>query len=162
MTIWTSAVRVAAAVLTSAVLVSAGRGADVIYPAEYRTWQRVKSTFVGPDNKAFASNGGLHHFYANAAGMQGYRTGAFPDGAILIDDLVAFTVDDSGSFHEGARRRVAVMVKDAKRFADTGGWGFEIFTGDAPDASLSDAGRAACYACHSTSGETAVFSKYQP
>jgi len=149
-------------VLLTAAIVKAAAAGDVAYPADYRTFQHVKSTLVGPENKGFAGNGGLHHFYANPAGMDGYRTGTFSDGATLIDDLVAFTADEAGLSHEGARRRVAVMVKDTKKFADSGGWGFEIFKGDGRDASLTDAGRAACYACHKTAGDAAVFTKYRP
>ncbi|MEO8484536.1 MAG: cytochrome P460 family protein [Acidobacteriota bacterium] len=151
----------AATVLTVAMVSAMGTG-DVAYPADYRAWQHVKSTLVGPMSKGFAGNGGLHHFYANPAGIVGYHTGTFADGTMLIDDLVDFTADDAGVSHEGTRRRVAVMVKDRKRFADTGGWGFEIFKGDGRDPSLTAAGRDACYACHTTAGATAVFTKYRP
>ena len=43
----------------------------VDYPADYRQWAHVKSTLVGPQNPGFATNGGLHHFYANPKGMEG-------------------------------------------------------------------------------------------
>jgi hypothetical protein len=39
-------------------------------------------------------------------------------------------------------------VKDAARFAETGGWGFEVFRGEGREATLTPEGRAACHACH--------------
>jgi cytochrome P460 len=131
----------------------------VDYPADYRQWAHVKSTLVGPQSPGFATNGGLHHFYANAKGMEGYRTGTFTDGAVLIDDLVEMKdASTPGVSDEGARKRLAVMVKDSRKFGDTGGWGFEIFKGDTQAGSLDVKGRAACFACHQKT-KTAVFSQ---
>jgi hypothetical protein len=131
------------------------------FPESYRTWAHVKSTIIGPENPGFANNGGLHHFYANPAAMEGYRTGKFADGAILIDDLVELKADGTGVSREGARRRVAVMLKDSGRFATTGGWGFEIFKADTKEGSLNADGRNACFACHQKA-EHSVFSSYRP
>ena len=131
----------------------------VTYPADYRQWAHVKSTLVGPQNPGFATNGGLHHFYANSKGMEGYRTGTFPDGAVLIDDLVEMKdASTPGVSDEGARRRLAVMVRDSRKFGDTGGWGFEVFKGDTQAGSLDVKGRAACFACHQKA-KNAVFSQ---
>jgi Cytochrome P460 len=140
---------VAAGILAVAVFATAEEGDSVGYPAEYRSWTHVKSTLVGPQSPGFAANGGLHHFYANPKGVEGYRTGAFPDGAVLVDDLLE--VKDAGIpgvTNEGPRRRVAVMVKDSQRYAKTGGWGFEVFPADTHAGSLNAEGRAACFACH--------------
>ena len=139
----------------------AARAEPIPFPEGYRGWTHVKSTIIGPENPGFATNGGLHHFYANAAGMEGYRTGTFADGAILIDDLVELKSDGTGTSREGARRRVAVMLKDSRRFASTRGWGFEVFKGDAKEAALSADGRAACFTCHQKP-ENGVFSSYRP
>src|SRR5882757_7494165 len=103
----------------------AGGGETAIpYPAEYRQWAHVKSTLIGPQHASFATNGGIHHFYANAKGLEGYRTGKFPDGSVLIDDLLQVK-ESAGVTSEGARRRLAVMVKDSERYRETGGWGYE-------------------------------------
>lgn len=48
---------------------------------------------------------------------------------------------------EGARLRVLVMEKDAKRFARTGGRGYEAFSGDTRAHTVSDGG-AGCRDCH--------------
>ena len=151
---------VAAGLIALTLHAAAGQDDKIAYPAQFRGWAHIKSTLVGPQNPGFASNGGLHHFYANEKGVEGYRTGAFPDGAILIDDLLE-TKDAStaGVTGEGARRRLAVMVKDSKRFADTGGWGFEVFKGDTQTGSLTSDARAACFACHQKAAKNAVFSE---
>src|SRR5687768_674150 len=57
----------------------------VPYPEGYREWVHVKSALIGP-GPAHAAFGGLHHVYANAAALAGYRAGRFPDGAVLVLD----------------------------------------------------------------------------
>ncbi len=150
----------AAGILACGAYGLAGQDASIAFPADYRKWTHVKSTLVGPDSPAFARNGGYHHFYANAAAMEGYRTGTFPDGSILIDDGLE-AVTNAGVMTEGARRRVAVMVKDGSRFRDSHGWGFEVFLLDERKGSLAADAKAACLACHQKAGPTLVFSKFR-
>jgi hypothetical protein len=61
--------------------------------------------------------------------MKGYEAGKFPDGAVIIFDLLEAVSGDS-AISEGKRKVVGVMLKDSRRFASTGGWGFEGFAGD--------------------------------
>jgi hypothetical protein len=134
---------------------------NVPYPGEYRNWIHVKSTLIGPQHASFTTNGGIHHFYANQKAVEGYRTGKFPDGSVLIDDLLELK-DSAGVSSEGARRRVAVMVKDVSRYGDTGGWGFEVFKGDDSTPVLKAEGKAACFACHAKQKEhDSVFSQFR-
>ena len=86
------------------------QGADVPYPAGYRQWTHVKSTLIGPQHPRFAANGGLHHFYANEKALEGYRTGKFPDGAVLVDDLLEIKDIGGGITAESTRRRVASVT----------------------------------------------------
>jgi len=139
----------------------AAEGPGVAYPDGYRRWAHVKTTLVGPASPAFASNGGIHHFYANEKAMEGYASGRFPDGSVLIDDGLE-AVEAKGATSAGTRKRLAVMVKDASRYPETGGWGFEVFRGDGRTASLTAPERAACSACHAKSTRDAVFSELQP
>jgi Cytochrome P460 len=133
--------------------------AVVPYPDGYRSWMHVKSTVVGPESPAFASNGGIHHFYANEKAVEGYRGSRFPDGSVLIDDLLE-AKQENGVTSAGPRRRVAVMVKNAELYHETGGWGFEIFKSDGQIAGLMPQDRAACFACHKN-GRDSVFSELQ-
>jgi hypothetical protein len=132
---------------------------DVPYPDGYRQWVHVSSALA----QGMGQPAGLHHIYANDKALEGYRTRAFPEGSILVLDL--FETRTSGTFTSaGARRAVRVMRKDRKRFAETGGWGFEEFRGDSrTDRALDDGARRACYACHRTQeSEGLLFSTFRP
>jgi hypothetical protein len=149
-----------AAILVCCFYASAESGDKIPYPKEYRKWVHVKSTLIGPQHASFAKNGGIHHFYANEKAMEGYRSGEFPDGSILIDDLLEIK-ENAGVTSEGARRRVAVMTKESQRYPETGGWGFEIFAGDSQgDGVLTAEARKECFACHQK-GRDSVFSQFR-
>ena len=50
---------------------------------------------------------------------------------------------------------VGVMHKDAKRYAATGGWGFEGFDGgDATNRVVGENAASACFACHAPQENT--------
>jgi Cytochrome P460 len=129
------------------------------FPEGYRQWVHVKTTLVGPQSPAYERNGGFHHFYGNEKAMEGYRTGTWPEGAVLVDDGLE-AKEAAGVTSDGVRRRVAIMLRDSRRFAGTGGWGFEVFKGDGTEGSLGAEGRAACFACH-TKGRDCVFSEFR-
>jgi hypothetical protein len=114
----------------------------------YRQWAHVKSALIGPQSPLYESFGGLHHIYANEKSMEGYRTGRFPDGSVLVFDLLE-TRESKGVTTEGPRLRIGVMVKESKRYAETGGWGYEGFRGDSQtDRRLNAESRTGCYNCH--------------
>jgi Cytochrome P460 len=145
----------AVGLLAAVRLAAAGDGAS--YPDDFRAFRHVKTTVVGKASPIFERQGGIHHFYANAEAVLGYRSGVFPDGAILIDDLL--TAEETGGVTKaGPRRQTSVMVRDAARYADTGGWGFEVFEKDGREGTLTPARRAACHACH-TKAKGLVFTE---
>ena len=120
---------------------------QVGYPEGYRSWTHVKSTMVGPTNKNFATLGGFQHIYANEAAMTGYRTRNFPEGSVIAFDWLELT-ESNGAFAEGPRRQLDVMVKDSKRFASTGGWGFQRFVKDSKTERASTPSPQDCFGCH--------------
>lgn len=120
---------------------------QVAYPEGYRTWAHVKSTMIGPTNKNFATLGGFQHIYANEAAMNGYRTRNFPEGSVIAFDWLELT-ENNGAFAEGPRRQLDVMVKDSKRFASTGGWGFQRFVKDSKTEHAAAPTPQDCFACH--------------
>ncbi len=147
--------RAAARLRASVLLVAAGIAcadadvsAPVPFPAEYRQWAVTRSMMVGPDNKSFANNGGFHHYYANEKAMEGFRTGHFPDGSVVVDERLEVR-QEAGTTFEGPRKSVAVMAKDATHYQSTGGWGFDVFAGEDRTESAPGAVRAACFSCHS-------------
>lgn len=118
----------------------------VPYPEAYRDWTHVKSALMGPEHQDFDRSGGFTHTYANDKAIIGYRTGTFPEGAMLVVDWLE-TRQAAGMYLEGARRRLDVMIKD-KRFADTGGWGFDRFKGDSKTDRMVTDSKGTCFTCH--------------
>ena len=135
---------------------------EVPYPEHFRSWAHVKTGVVEKNNPAFAHWGGFHHIYANEKAMAGYRSGSFPDGSVLVFDVLE-ALEKDNSLVEGPRRIVDVMVKDAARYAATGGWGFEEFRGNSTTERLiRDSAVTACYNCHTVrKTKDFVFSSYR-
>jgi len=122
--------------------------AEVPFPADYRDWRHVKSMVIEEGHPLFASFGGIHHIYANAKALKGYRSQKFPDGSVIIFDLREVIRADHALI-EGERKVVGVMHKDSKKFATTGGWGFEGFGSGGPTHRVVGRNAAsACFACH--------------
>jgi len=120
----------------------------VLFPREFRTWAHVKSVLVGPQSAAFATEGGIHHIYANEKALEGYDTGKFPDGSVIVYDLLE-TKEIAGNTIEGPTRRVDVMVKQSERHRATGGWEFMSFPrGNQADGKLTAERQATCSGCH--------------
>jgi len=133
----------------------------VKYPEGYREWTHVKSMVIQQGHSLYDSFGGIHHIYANKKALDAMKSGKpYPDGAVLIFDLLEAKIENN-AINEGARKVVGVMQKDAKKFADTGGWGFEGFKGDTKERVVNDP-KSACFTCHEAQKQTDyVFSNYR-
>jgi hypothetical protein len=152
---------VGAVVLAFAAAVSA-QSSKVAYPEGYRSWRHVKSMVLFPNHPLANPFAGMHHVYANAKAMQGLRSGKYADGAVLVFDLLEGGPKDEAVV-EGPRKLIGVMQRDRKRFAATGGWGFEGFAGDSKTQRLVTDGGQSCFSCHAGQDKTAyVFSKLRP
>ena len=134
----------------------------VAYPRGYRQWVHVKSALVGPQSPFYERFGGLHHIYANEKAMEGYPSGKFPNGSVLVFDVFE-TREETGTTIEGPRRFIDVMKKDDKRFAATGGWGFEEFKGDSQtERTLTTDAAQKCHNCHARAKDNdSVFSRFR-
>ncbi len=131
-------------------MVPSDAGSDasqVPYPEGFRRWAHVKSQLVTPENPRAGRFVGLHHVYANAQALEGYESGRFPDGAVIVFDLLDVHTG-KGTTDEGPRKFTDVMLKDSRRFAGTGGWGYQEFEGPARERKLDAEKAAACSACH--------------
>lgn len=151
-------------VAAAAIVHSSADSSRVPFPDGYRSWFHVKTATVNEGNKAFAKFGGIHHIYANPLAVKGFAAGKFEDGSMLVFDLLEFKAGADFATHEGARRHIDVMLKDATRFKDTSGWGFEEFTPASGQTGIlsNDAARA-CATCHATRKQTdGVFSSIRP
>lgn len=135
--------------------------AVIAYPSGYSRWTHIQSGLIGAGHPAYPRFGGLHHIYANAAALAGYRGGGYPDGSVLVYDLFETRDHGDGIVDQGPRRQIDVMVKDARRFADSGGWGYAEFAAGAATDRLNSAERAGCAACHASRREHGdVFSRW--
>jgi hypothetical protein len=118
---------------------------------------------INPGHGLYEAFGGIHHLYANKAAMQGYQTGKWPDGAVIVFDLLEAKVADN-TVSEGERKVVGVMQRDARKFAATGGWGYEGFKGNSKvDRAVGNNAATACHQCHTSQQDSLfVFSKLRP
>lgn len=121
---------------------------EIPYPEGYRYWVHIKTTLVGPESPSFKLNGGYHHIYANEKAMQGYTSGHFPEGAVIVFDVLGIK-QQNGNMLEDSRAHIDVMVKDSLKFAGTGGWGYEEFKGDShTERTLTSTTKTQCFNCH--------------
>lgn len=148
----------AAAAATAAMAVAN----PVAYPDGYRHWTHVKSATVNPASPAYAHFGGMHHIYGNKAAMQGYAGKSFPDGSVIVFDVLEWKEGEQSS-DTGGRRIRDVMVKDSRRYAATGGWGYTEFQGDSrTERNIGAGDMAKCAGCHTKNGrQDSVFSAYR-
>ena len=163
---------VAAAVGVAACLAhatgQAGEAASPIYgvtlPPGYRDWRLISVTHEeGNFNQLRAQPG-------NDAAIKAYREGKlpFPDGAIIValhwnrvpsdeDNKVFGRVQ---AFVAGSSANIQVMVKDSKKFAATGGWGFADFRDGKPS---DETMHKTCFSCHEPAKDRDfVFTRYAP
>jgi hypothetical protein len=136
--------------------------APVPFPEGFREWAHVKSGLVGPKSESFAGLGGLHHVYANPAARRALADGKWTDGAIIVLDRFE-AIEADGNTKEGKRLSLDVMVRDSARYASTGGWGFERFSGDTRNGTVGAKAGKACFECHDTRANgRMVFNAWRP
>ena len=142
----------------------------VPYPDGYRQWMHICSAVMPPaksatnsdEAKVVAPHGLIHHVYANEKALEGYRTGHFPEGAVLIADW--FVLEEKpGGLVQGPRKSINVMIRD-ERYTQTGGWGFEDFDKDSHTKRNVGANAVkACFECHThAKNHEYVFSVLKP
>lgn len=131
----------------------------VVLPDGYRQWEMVGvATEDAPLDE-------LRAVVGNPIAMKAYRLGQlpFPDGAMLVK--LAWKRQRSTEFPAatvpGAPTTVQVMVKDSKRYADSGGWGYGRFIDGKP---VDAAQHQTCFACHNAlvKARDDVFTKLAP
>ncbi|TCS17493.1 cytochrome P460 family protein [Caulobacter sp. BK020] len=131
----------------------------VTVPDGYRDW-----TLVAPAQEA-APLDELRAVVGNRKALKAYRAAArsFPDGTVLVK--LAWKHTSSPDFPPasipGAATTIQVMVKDSRRYAATGGWGFGRFVNGQP---VDKAQHETCFACHAArvKDRDYVFTRYAP
>jgi hypothetical protein len=155
-------IALAAAVL-AITSVAAQSADDVKLPTGYRNWFHVNTMIIDKASPLFEALGGMHNVHVNSVGEAALKKGGpYPDRTIFVTDLHEFTVAD-GSTVMGKLKGVAVMVKDAKKYAATGGWGFQVFIGGDPKKTLVTDAAKQCFECHAPQkNQDYVYSTYIP
>lgn len=122
--------------------------ASVQYPDNFRRWVHVGTGVILPGGPLPESEQGMHHIFANQKAIDGYSSGDFADGSVIVYELRE-AQQKGGVIFEGERRRVDVMIKDSHLYSSTGGWRFERFLGnDQLQDAVRDTGTS-CFECHS-------------
>jgi hypothetical protein len=147
---------------------AAGRAASIFVttiPAGYRDWRLISVAHEKGDLND------LRAILGNDAAITAYRlaTLPFPDGTVIA--RLAWSYDPSEendqafgrpqSFVAGPPKNgVQFMVKDSKRYASTGGWGFGHFD---DGRSADEAVLKTCFPCHeAVKARDFVFTRYAP
>jgi hypothetical protein len=133
-------------------------------PKGYRDWRLISIAH---------EEGNLHSIGAllgNDTAYRAFRAGTlpYPDGAMLAalhyKDVLSEENDkifgQEQSHVPGAATNVQFMVKDAKKYAATGGWGYGSFTPDGKSFTASQ--MSSCFPCHQKATRDGVFSRYTP
>jgi hypothetical protein len=133
-------------------------------PSGYRDWRLISVAH---------EEGNLHSFAAmlgNDVAIKAYRDGKlpYPDGTIIAALHYGHTPSeendkvfgDPQSFVPGPPTNVQFMVKDSKKYASTGGWGFGHFNKDGTPG--TDAQLKTCFPCHAKASRDFVFTRYAP
>jgi hypothetical protein len=121
---------------------------DIKFPAGYRSWFHVNTQVIDKTSPLFDPLGGMHNIYVNATGQAALKKGGpYPDKTVFVSDVHDFTVTD-GSWVEGGRKAIGIMVKDHKKYASTGGWGFELWLGGDPKKQFVTDPAKQCFECH--------------
>jgi hypothetical protein len=149
---------------------------DLILPKNFEKW-----VYLGSPLTPNALNGGkanfpeFHNVYMQPWAYEEYqKTNVFPEGTIMFKEL-QLTIP--GQFPDGSRTEPSgrgyfpgklngadVTVKDSKRYADTGGWGYYNFNHHepkAPTAKLKP--KLECGYCHMASAKKdEVWTQFYP
>jgi cytochrome P460 len=137
-----------AAVVGSIIPFAAESAGDLKLPASFRNWYHVNTMVIDKGSPLFDAMGGMHNVYINSTGETALKKGEpYPDKTVLLVDLHEFTVSD-GSYVEGPRKATAIMLKDKKKYASTGGWGFQAWVGGDPTKPLVTDPTKQCFECH--------------
>jgi hypothetical protein len=142
------------------------KSGELILPKNYHEW-----VYVGSPLTPNALNGGqanfpeFHNVYIEPGSYAIYKkTGVFPEGTIFFKELQltlpaqnpdgSRTEPSGRGFFPGKLNGADVTVKDSKRYADSGGWGYYNFNHHEPKAPTAKVrAKNECAFCHMASAK---------
>ena len=133
-------------------------------PPGYRDWRFISVAHEEGNLNSFAA------VLGNDVAIKAYREGKlpYPDGTIIAALHYSHAASDENnkvfgraqSFTPGVPTNIQFMVKDSKKYAATGGWGFGHFKDGKPG---DEAFMNTCFACHNQAkARDLVFTRYAP
>lgn len=137
---------------------------DIKIPAGYRDWRLISVAHEeGNIND-------LRAILGNNLAIEAYRnqTHSFPDGAIIARLSWVYVSSEENnkvfghrqSYVAGHPNNVQFMIKDSKKYALTGGWGYAQFN---EGESVNKAVYSSCFPCHQpVRARDYIFTKYAP
>ncbi len=133
-------------------------------PAGYRDW-----TVISESHEAGNINS-IGAVLGNDVAVKAYRAGKlpFPDGSIIAAVHYQYVPSEENnkvfgrdqSFVAGPPTNVQFEIKDSKKYAATGGWGYGHFNQDGTLG--NDALMKTCFPCHVKASTDLVFTHYAP
>ncbi len=138
---------------------------NISIPEDYRSWAFLGSWHIAPEEGTgdMAGAAGFHNVYMQQSAVEAYRkTGRFPDGAVLVKELLK---TETGNLTTGEASWATevegwfIMVKDDKgRFPENplwgGGWGWALFNSKDPRKTVTRNWRTDCLGCHVPAKQT--------
>ena len=133
----------------------------------YDAWQVIGPSHLDNGVKAIVGNPAMIKAYSEGIPVNGQ---AVPDGAMMAK--IEWSSKTNPDLPGAAKvpdtlKNVGFMVKDAKRFPETNGWGYAQFNYDAASGTFKPLGskpgfaKAACHQCHTRVKERDfVFTRY--
>jgi cytochrome P460 len=140
---------------------------DIKIPPDYRDWRLISVAHEA------GNLNDIRAILGNDLALRAYREGKlpFPDGSMIARIAWAYVPSEENnkvfgrdqSFVAGAPAAwyLQIMVKDSKKYAATGGWGYAQFDHDGNRA--DQAKHETCYPCHVPAKDRDyVFTGYAP
>jgi hypothetical protein len=139
---------------------------ELLLPKDFEKWVFVGSPLT-PNvlNDGKANFPEFHNVYMEPGSYEIYqKTGEFPEGTIFLKELQLMlpgenpdgsrTEPSGRGFFPGKLNGADVTVKDSKRYADSGGWGYYNFNHFEPKAKTAKVrSRGECAYCHIASAK---------
>jgi hypothetical protein len=133
-------------------------------PPGYRDWKLISVAHEAGNLNSFAA------ILGNDIAFKAARDGKlpYPDGSIIAALHYGHVASDENnkvfgqkqSFVPGPPTNIQFMIKDAKKYAATDGWGFGHFGADGKPG--AETLLKTCAPCHAMASRDAVFTRYAP
>lgn len=132
-----------------------GDDGSITLPENFRTeWAFLGTWAVAADEGGAEA---FHNVFTQPGTIGAFRaTGEFPDGAVLVKELLEAKTDGMTTGEVSYATEVTgwfVMIKDQEgRYADNplwgDGWGWALFYADDPGATVTEDYKSECIPCH--------------